>query len=91
MIYSDIPDKNIIDIAQKIGYGFHKLKTNEYQSNYKLKNYILSSVNLVNLSKLIILEQPIDGKKLAQIIEFCIFSAFKTNEKKRILNYLKTI
>ena len=89
LIYSDIPDKNIIDIAQKIGYGFHKLKTNEYQSNYKLKNYILSSVNLVNLSKLIILEQPIDGKKLAQIIEFCIFSAFKTNEKKKNIELFK--
>jgi len=89
LIYSDIPDKNIIDIAQKIGYGFHKLKANEYQSNYKLKNYILSSVNLVNLSKLIIYEQPIDGKKLAQIIEFCIFSAFKTNEKTTNIGLFK--
>ena len=83
--YSDIADKNIVDIAQKIGYAFYKLKQEEEQSNYILKNYILSSVNLVNLSKLIIYWQPIDDKKLSQIIEFCIFSAFKKNEKKNLL------
>ena len=80
--YCDIADKNIIDIAEKIGYGFYKLKKEEAQSNYILKNYILSPVNLVNLSKKIISEQPIDEKKLAQTIEFCIFSAFKNNTKK---------
>ena len=80
--YSDIEDNNIIDISKKIGYGFFKLKENEDQSNYILKNYILSSVNLVNLTKLIIFSQPIDDKKLSQIIEFCIFSAFKRDSKK---------
>ena len=81
--YSDIADKNIIDIAKTIGYGFYKLKKEEDQTNYILKNYILSSVNLVNLSKLIIFEQPIDDKKLAKIIEFCLFSVFKNFEKKK--------
>ena len=80
--YSDIADKNIIDIAQQIGYGFYKLKEEEEQSNYILKNYILSSVNLANISKLIFFYQPIDDKKLAQIIEFCIFFAFKKGNKK---------
>ena len=80
--YSDIADKNIIDIAKKIGYSFYKLKEDENKSNYILKNYILSSVNLVNLSKLIIFCQPIDDKKLARIIEFSIFSAYKNLNKE---------
>ena len=81
--YSDVADKNIIDIAQQIGYSFYKLKEGEIPSYYILKNYILSSVNLVNLSKLIVFSQPIDDKKLAQIIKFCIFSAFKEGENKK--------
>ena len=85
--YSDIADKNIIDIAKKIGYAFYKLKEKEDQSNYILKNYILSSVNLVNLSKLIIFLQPIDAQKLSLIIEFCIFTSFKKYGKKN--NILK--
>ena len=89
--YCDIADKNIIDIAKRIGYGFYKLKEEEEQSNYILKNYILSSVNLVNLSKMLIYVQPIDDKKLAQIIEFCIFSAFKKSDKKNeIIELFKT-
>ena len=88
--YSDIADKNIIDIAKKIGYAFYKLKQEEIQTNYILKNYILSSVNLVNLSKMIIFWQPIDEKKLSQIIEFCFFSAFKKNEiKNQIIEKFK--
>ena len=81
--YTDIADKNIINNEGKIGYGFYKLKEEEEQTNYILKNYILSSVNLVYLSKMIIIEQPIDDKKLAKIIEFCFFSAFKNPEKKK--------
>ena len=54
--YSDIADNNIIEIAKKIGYGFYRLKQEEDQSNYILRNYILSSVNLVNLSKMITFE-----------------------------------
>ena len=81
--YCDIADNNIIDIAKKIGYGFYKLKEKEEQINYILKNYILSSVNLVYLSKLIIFNQPINDKKLAQIIEFCFFSTFKNINKKK--------
>ena len=54
-----------------------------------MRNYILSSVNLVNLSKLIKFNQPIDDKKLAQIIEYSIFSAFKKNEKKKIIEKFK--
>ena len=80
--YSDIDDNNIVDIAKKLGNAFYKLKQLEEPSNYILKNYILSSVNLVNISKLILFLQPINDKKLAQIIEFCIFSPFKKCEKK---------
>ena len=81
--YCDIDVNNIIDIAKKIGNGFYKLKEKEEQTNYILKNYILSSVNLVYLSKLIIFSQPINDKKLAEIIEFCFFSIFKNLEKKK--------
>ena len=91
--YSDIADKNIIEISKKIGYGFYKLKNEEDQSNYFLRNYILSSVNLVNLSKLIIFNQPIDDKKLSQIIQYSIFSGLKNDKKniiiKKFKNYLK--
>jgi midasin (ATPase involved in ribosome maturation) len=88
--YSDIADNNIIDVAKKIGYGFYKLKQEEEQSNYILRNYILSSVNLVNLSKMIIFDQPIDDKKLSQSIDFCFFSAFKKcNKKKEIIESFK--
>ena len=90
LIYCDIADNNIIDIAKKIGYGFYKLKEKEEQTNYILKNYILSSVNLVYLSKLIICNQPINDKKLAHIIEYCFFSAFKNmNKKKEFIEFFR--
>ena len=91
LINTGIVDKNIIEIAINVGYAFYKLKENEEQSNYILKNYILSSVNLVNLSKLIASQQPIDDKKLAQIIEFSIFSAYKDNEKTKYINFFKEL
>ena len=68
---------------------FMDLKKNRKIKLY-IKNYILSSVNLINLSKLIISQQPIDDKKLAQIIEFSIFSAFKKSLKE-ILDKLTII
>ena len=65
------------------------MKEEEDQSNYILKNYNLSSVNLVNLTKMIMFSQPIDDKKLAQIIDFCIFSSFKKSKKKIIIESFK--
>ena len=81
--YSDIAENNIIDISKKIGHAFYKLKEDEDQSNYILKNYILSSVNLVNFSKMLIFWQPIDENILAQTIDFCFFAPFKKSEKKK--------
>ena len=91
LINTGIADKNVIEIAINVGYAFYKLKENKEQTNYILKNSILSSVNLVNLSKLISSQQPIDDKKLAQIIEFSIFSAYKSNEKEKFINYFKEL
>ena len=91
LINTSIADNNIIEISKKIGYSFYELKKKENQSNYILKNYILSSVNLVNLSKLIDSEQPIDDKKLAQIIEFSIFTSFKQEEKIEKIKMFKQL
>jgi hypothetical protein len=85
LINSGIADNNIIELSKKIGHAFYCLKEKEDQTKYILKNYILTSVNLVNLSKLIISQQPIDYKKLAQIIEFSNFPFSKTQRKIKSL------
>ena len=89
LINTGIDENNIIEISKKIGNAFYNLKENENPSNYILKNYKLSSVNLVNLSKIIISKQPINEEKLSQIIEFSIFSSFKKDNKIENINSFK--
>lgn len=59
LMNSGIGDNHIIEISKKVGYAFNVLKEKEEKSNYILKNYIFSSVNLSYLSKLIISQQPV--------------------------------
>ena len=89
LINTGIADNNIIDISKKIGYAFYKLKEKEEQSKYLLKNYILTSVNFVNLSKIYISNQPINSENLSKIIEFSIFSTFKETEKNESIEYFR--
>ena len=86
LINAGIAENNIVEISKKVGIAFHKLKE---EKKYILKNYILNSVNLVNFSKLIISEQPIEENKLAQIIEFSFFSSFKENSKYKCIDSFK--
>jgi len=83
-----INEKDVIEMSNSIGNAFYFLKKEENQSNYLLKNYILSPTNLVNFCKLITNydirinnSSKFNGINLAKFIEYSIFSAF--NEKKR--------
>ena len=96
-----INKENIKEISSFIGNAFYFLKKEENQSNYLLKNYILTPINLVNFCKLITNydirynnSSKIDGINLARFIEYSIFSAFKEKKSNEIIlfkNKLKKI
>ena len=84
----NIDESLIIDMAKYIGNAFYELKKEEKQSNFILKNYLLSSVNLVNVTKVLLSSKNINGKSLAEAINFAIFSMFK-DKKISFIDYLK--
>ena len=87
---SNIRESLIIDIAKYVGNAFYNLKIEEKQSNYILKNYLLTSVNLVNIIKILISSGNINGKNLSESIKFAIFSMFKDdNISENFINYLQ--
>ncbi len=71
-------EKNIKIISKTIANAFFNLKLNEKQSNYILRNYILSSTNLINFCKLLIsTENEFNENNILKFINLSIFSAFK--------------
>ena len=83
-------DKDIKDISIKVGNLFNKTKNNEnaQEENYLLKNYFLSSVNLVYFSKLLINLNRVSDEEFSEIIKFSIFSGFKENIKEKKMKQL---
>jgi len=78
-----INEKDVIEMSNSIGNAFYFLKKEENQSNYLLKNYILSPTNLVNFCKLITNydirinnSSKFNGINLAKFIEYSIFFCF---------------
>jgi len=79
LIDSYIPEDCIITIATHVGNAFYNIKKHEKENDYILKNYLLTPVNLVNLSKCLTNN---NGKILSESINFNIFSMFKDKKEQ---------
>ena len=75
---------------EEIKNSIRQLKEKLIKIKYrKITEFIILS--LVNLCKLIDSEQPLDDKKLAQIIEFSVFTSFKQEDKIEKINMFKQL
>ncbi|OUM69791.1 hypothetical protein PIROE2DRAFT_57210 [Piromyces sp. E2] len=79
---SYIPDSSIITTAKHVGKAFYDIKEHEKENDYILRNYKLTTINLVNLSKILINNTYIDGNVLSEGINFNIFSMFKSKDEQ---------
>ncbi|KAG4105393.1 hypothetical protein H8356DRAFT_1027608 [Neocallimastix lanati (nom. inval.)] len=79
---SYIPEDCVITTAKHVGKAFHDIKRNEKENDYILKNYQLTPINLVNLSKIFINSSSFDGRALSEGIYFNIFSMFKDKNEQ---------
>ena len=89
---SNFDENDIRNISINVGNLFNTLKKeedNQKEENYLLKNYILSSVNLVHFSKLLVNIDEINDKNFSEILKYSIFSGFKEDiREKKIKDFI---
>ncbi|ORX61262.1 hypothetical protein BCR36DRAFT_408210 [Piromyces finnis] len=78
---SNLSDNDIISTSTHIGKAFSDIIKYEKDDDYILKNYKLTSVNLVNLSNILLNSREYNGKTFSDGINFSIFSMFNKNEQ----------
>jgi len=86
LINSELDEENIIQISKIIANSFSNIKNQEEIGNYILRNYKLSSMNLVHFSKLIQKNNNINGKNISNFLKYSIFSGIKKEKKEKIMN-----
>ncbi|ORY29839.1 hypothetical protein LY90DRAFT_512768 [Neocallimastix californiae] len=88
---SYISDNYVISTATFVGKAFYDIKMNEKENDYILKNYILTPVNLVNLSKILINSSSINGEILSKSINYSIFSMYKNNKSEQLNRFKSSL
>ena len=86
---SGLDEENIIKISKIIGNSFYEMKNNEKEGDYILRNYKLSTINLINFCKLLKKSNNINGKNLSQFIKYSLISGFKNDVIETTINSLK--